>query len=713
MFRCTSLSFMKIAGLSASARRGILQRDAERKEARKKKQTERVPEEHYETVRLSQYDRDSAYIGHNEGREDEAEDEHNRTIKISASEFKELVQESSADQPETDYLSRAQRFHDSLPETEADLENHGDDDELIKLRQSQGVIFLAVPPTLPTYIRTAVLEQLERLPSGVGLEVVSWANPLSVYAIRPESVLLADVAFLQWLQRHVATNVIFLTDLVSLISCYVIRNLSPTVFMDASLQRGGGDTSRRGPHGLFADVALTLGDECQGVYIAKNENSQDNVYSTMRENGLTNFRQLTAPRPNLADVVLCCPDTSQSGWRNRPVLDDEWSRENIPTKTKPVDAGILTRSLSNAASVLRPHGYVVYVTSSVYSQENEEIVDTVLQTTHPVHKDPPMSLVDCRPFVPKCFVGESKDPAGYFLRVDPQEADTDAVFLAIMQVGGTGKITPEKSLLSPVGHKLSDQCVSFFQFTAQELDKLAQRGIILTETPSGLVTGTSPLLSQEEPSVAGLRLLRRIQPSGHYIFLAHFAALRCIVPLWNRHCRFIVMPSEHLLVLLYKGTLFPEDVAKMAVTASHVGWESCLSPAPHPPDIQPGAVLVTAQEDPENIQVACNVVPRPEDGTWALQVVGYGSGDPFVTAVRDAICYRRKKDRKPYHPREILKDYGGYRDPDEEKEKGWAEGRPVTEEKARRAIARERDEFFVRLYEEANFESAMTVGPPK
>ncbi len=131
------------------------------------------------------------------------------------------------------------------------------------------------------------------------------------------------------------------------------------------------------------------------------------------------------------DVVFVdAPCTGSGTWRRHP--DTKWrlSAQQLERRMGEQDT-----VLAEAAPFVRPGGRLVYVTCSVFKEENEDRLDAFLQN----HKD--FSLAPVLPAMEKCGVlaadgagliahCETKDRA---LRLSPARVDTDGFFVALLE----------------------------------------------------------------------------------------------------------------------------------------------------------------------------------------------------------------------------------------------------------------------------------------
>ena len=180
------------------------------------------------------------------------------------------------------------------------------------------------------------------------------------------------------------------------------------------------------PGGKTTAIAERVGPSGSVVAVDRNTRRLDLVQRTVRRLGLTGIRTVVrdatcslaalAPEGGFDRILVDAPCSGLGTLRRNP--DAKW-------RVKPGDparlAEIQRALVSNAATVLRPGGTLVYSACTVLAEENEEIAKHFLRGSHDFAPTPKDALADEIKIV--------ADPDGT-LRTFPHIHDTDGFFAA-------------------------------------------------------------------------------------------------------------------------------------------------------------------------------------------------------------------------------------------------------------------------------------------
>ena len=255
--------------------------------------------------------------------------------------------------------------------------------------------------------------------------------------------------------------------------------------------------------------------------------------------------------------------------------------------------------------------YVVYLTASMFAEENERIVASLFHSAkendggYVKWNGKEVRRVPIDSELPD-FLQESKLLAATY-RASPVDTSCDGCFLCILHVRAS-KRPESRSAPSVATRRIAESFIDFFGFEQSQLTHLSCGTFAptdLCETRKGIIALTSGEAQTTSPDfISGLRVLNKIDVTLdislqacermgtaalalHYPILAAFhsaASHRYLVPLWGvndahthpspprRHVHFA--DAADLLLFLYLGRLPSELISRFGDRIS--GWESCM-----------------------------------------------------------------------------------------------------------------------------------------
>ena len=124
---------------------------------------------------------------------------------------------------------------------------------------------------------------------------------------------------------------------------------------------------------ILQDIQLTVSDIRKSILI----NLEKRFMAAGIKAYATKVADLThsppATHPSLFDLIICDAPCSGSGtWARTPEQLYHWKEENLDRYT-----ALQRKILSNVIPSIKPGGYLLYITCSVFKRENEAIVDEI------------------------------------------------------------------------------------------------------------------------------------------------------------------------------------------------------------------------------------------------------------------------------------------------------------------------------------------------
>jgi 16S rRNA (cytosine967-C5)-methyltransferase len=152
-----------------------------------------------------------------------------------------------------------------------------------------------------------------------------------------------------------------------------LHNHPPGSFWDCCAASGGKSILF---HDLFPSARIMVTDVRESILI--------NLRKRFLSAGIVHYKSLIADVASKGfsmtqkfDIVICDAPCSGSGtWSRTPEQLLFFEKEKIETY-----AGLQKKISVNASKSVKPGGYFLYITCSVFSMENEEVVDYILQNT--------------------------------------------------------------------------------------------------------------------------------------------------------------------------------------------------------------------------------------------------------------------------------------------------------------------------------------------
>ena len=428
-------------------------------------------------------------------------------------------------------------------------------------------------------------------------------------------------------------------------------------------------------------------------------------------------------------VVLCAPRTSNSGVRARYFMEEiieqpdpkkEFtfestssdgtttralvaSTEVLKTLTADADAAydgsidlrsahlrFLRESLENAVKIAWQNAmrqpkasagcYVVYITASVFFEENERVVKSLFRDEIDGYVNwngINICRIDVRQDLPE-FLRESASLKHTYCAF-PEETSSDGVYVAILHVRAQGSETGSKIGQQPISTN-TPTLQRFFGFPQNKLEFLACGTFAptyFTETSRWLIaqpTSFQPSqqqISEDLNNTFGLRVLEKLDFKYEIVrqrlegmdssetkiglqyavpVALHSAAChRYMLPLWRQPNKTstVALPKRHihfydvsdLLLLLYLGRLPTEIITVLGDRLS--GWESCLyDTSSIKEDIRANAEQQnTAQDCSEVGEIeAAHVVPGAVLLTATIHINAHSLSENLFDALESFLC---------------------------------------------------------------------------
>ncbi len=131
---------------------------------------------------------------------------------------------------------------------------------------------------------------------------------------------------------------------------------------------------------LYSNIDLTVSDVRESILI--------NLKKRFREAGIAGFKSMVADLtrspltihhlPSNFELIICdAPCTGSGTWGRTPEQLSFFGHETIGQFSH-----LQKKIISNVIPCLKPGGYLLYITCSVFRKENEEIVDFIKQNFH-------------------------------------------------------------------------------------------------------------------------------------------------------------------------------------------------------------------------------------------------------------------------------------------------------------------------------------------
>ncbi|EJF88163.1 RsmB/NOP family class I SAM-dependent RNA methyltransferase [Bartonella melophagi] len=226
----------------------------------------------------------------------------------------------------------------------------------------------------------------------------------------------------------------------------------PNVQIEPAFQKGHFEVQDLGSqivaHLTEAKVGIQLLDYCAGaggktLALAANMNNRGQIYaydsnkvrlapifSRLRRAGIHNVQSRVhveelKPLVGQMDIVLLDAPCSGTGtWRRRP--DAKWRLTLEQVKQRQEEQFAI---LNEALAYLKSNGRLVYITCSLFIDENEEQISRFLQQ----HSD--FFPIDLRALWQRHFSSSTVQPifSSYGLTLSPASTQTDGFFLAVLQ----------------------------------------------------------------------------------------------------------------------------------------------------------------------------------------------------------------------------------------------------------------------------------------
>jgi len=131
-------------------------------------------------------------------------------------------------------------------------------------------------------------------------------------------------------------------------------------------------------HDYYPEVDLTVSDKRESIIV--------NLKKRFKDAGITNYKSFVADltasdfglRSSDFNLIICdAPCTGSGTWSRTPEQLFYFEKEKISHY-----AALQKKIISNIIAHLKPGGFLLYITCSVFKKENEEVVDFIKQEFH-------------------------------------------------------------------------------------------------------------------------------------------------------------------------------------------------------------------------------------------------------------------------------------------------------------------------------------------